>query len=127
MKVKLESFDEVKAEEARAKAQEDGQELAIRIEVDPHNPDALGEMQQQAEGAIEWLLCNEAMEFPVHLSALAANGAGHIARYASTGEVTFLAENEEESYGWMLPVHMLLLDHAGYTARIIVTQRLRGN
>ena len=105
-------------------------EPTLLIEVEPGGPfpdDAL-------TGAIGAILSNEAMEYPVHMVALACNGAGYIARYVlrEDGEgvrnVTFLAEHEEED-GMMVPVHALLMDSNGHTARIVITtkEKERGN
>jgi hypothetical protein len=74
--------------------------------------------------AIGELLANEAMEFPVHIATLASNGCGFIARYVRGATAVFLAEYEEEP-GMTLPIHSLVMDSSGYTARIILRERAK--
>jgi hypothetical protein len=100
-------------------------EHTVRIEVDRDVPvQKISEALTQAIGEI---LANEAMVFPVHVAALACNGSGHIMRFVPRddgpgGEVEFLAEHQE-GRGWMLPIHALIMDSDGHTARVIVAQR----
>jgi hypothetical protein len=102
-------------------------EVAIRVEVSPG--DALVDIQSAMMDAIGTILSNEAIVFPVHVAALSRNGAGYIIRYTLPDDdddpdmkVTILA-GHEEAEGMMLPIHSLIMDSDGYTARVIVTPR----
>jgi hypothetical protein len=71
------------------------------------------------------LLANEEMEFPVHMTTLACNGSGQLVRYTKRtdgdgADATVLAKHDE-SHGRRLPIHALLMDSTGYTARVILT------
>jgi hypothetical protein len=71
------------------------------------------------------------MELPVHVAMLASNGSGHLARYTlnldGSAHSEFLAEYDDQGQGWRFPVHGLLLDNIGATARIVVMEKKRGN
>jgi len=78
-------------------------------------------------GAIAALLQLDGLIFPCHLATIGVNGWSSIMRYTGDpGECIILAEHQE-SGGLLLPVHCLLLDGAGFTARVIVRTRSRGN
>ena len=93
-------------------------ESAVRIEVEAN--DAVAEVMEELKQAIVYLIDNEPLQPPIHIATLASNGAGHIARFENTGEAIFLAEHEEEP-GMRLPIHTILMDDSGNTARIIIT------
>jgi hypothetical protein len=81
--------------------------------------------------AIGSLLAREGMEFPVHSSTLCCNGSGHLCRHTLRSDgtpapVEFLARHDEPT-GWLLPMHALLLDSNGCTARVLVTEKRKGN
>ncbi len=96
-------------------------EVGILIEIDPAAPD-FESASDRLSKAIGTLLANEAMEYPVHVSVLAANGSGCLIRYSQTGEVSFLAEHMEPK-GMRLPIHATVMDREGYTARIVIRQK----
>jgi hypothetical protein len=105
------------------------EEVALRIEVDP--TDSVSETMDSIMKAITNLLAQEGMEFPVHLAMLACNGSGNLSRYTlrpngNGADVKLLAEHNEAP-GWLLPMHALLMDSAGYTARVILTPKRKGN
>jgi hypothetical protein len=100
-------------------------EVAHIIEVDAQT-DTVENIQDAMTEAIGGLLETDGLEFPCHLATVASNGWGSIIRYTSEGEVITLAEHEEAG-GQMLPIHGVLLDTNGYTARLIVRAKPHGN
>jgi hypothetical protein len=100
-------------------------EVALRIEVEPTH--SIQEVTDAMSRAIATLLADGEMEFPVHLATLACNGSGQLVRYTKRTDgdgtdATVLA-GHDESPGPKLPIHALLMDSTGYTARVILTKK----
>jgi hypothetical protein len=107
---------------------EEIKEVVLRIEVAP--TDLFSDVMDAMTTATHQLISNEAMEFPVHIAALASNGSGLLARITRhpdrvDGSTTILAQHDEAE-GYKLPVHMLVMDSTGYTSRVIVTTAKTG-
>jgi hypothetical protein len=103
-------------------------EVTHLIEVDSQT-DALENVQDAMIEAIGDLLETEGLEFPCHLATIGSNGWGSIVRYTHDGGVITLAEHDENGgfRGFRLPIHCLLMDSNGWTARLIVRTKPRGN
>ncbi len=96
-------------------------EVGIRIEIGPQTLD-LENASDRLSKAIGKLLASETMVYPIHAAVLAANGSACLMRYSKDGEVLILTEHEEPQ-GLLLPIHSLVMDREGYTARILICQK----
>jgi hypothetical protein len=101
-------------------------EVAHIIEIDPA-ADTLTEILKATSDAISGLLNTDELEFPCHCAIVASNGWSSIIRYTGKpGEAITLAEHDEPP-GVQLPIHYLLMDSGGWTARVIVRAKPRGH
>jgi hypothetical protein len=98
------------------------------VEVDSTRQ-TVSEINEAIGNALISLLDIDGLEFPCHVVAIAANGTGSISRFTANrdpkGCIT-LAEHLEPG-GLQLPMHALLLDSAGYSARLLVRAKSKGN
>ena len=100
-------------------------EIARIIELDP-DVDSVADFEAATSRAIAGLLDINGLVFPCHLSTLARNGWASIIRYTEDGECVTLTEHQEGQI-LHLPIHCLFMDSKGFTARVIVRQKPRGN
>ena len=75
--------------------------------------------------AITEMMHKEKLVFPVYAASLAPNGTGCLYLFANhdSGEGHVVAVHEPKGMGAPFPIHYLLMDAEGRTARIIIQER----
>ena len=103
-----------------------GEPLAIvEVDLDFEKADWAEEATHIELRAITEMMYKEKLVFPVYAASLAPNGTGCLYLFENhdSGEGHIVAVHEPKSMGTPFPIHYLLMDAEGRTARIIIHER----
>jgi hypothetical protein len=103
-----------------------GESLAIvEVHLDFEKADWAEEATHIELRAITEMMHKEKLVFPVYAASLAPNGTGCLYLFANhdSGEGHVVAVHEPKGMGAPFPIHYLLMDAEGRTARIIIQER----
>jgi hypothetical protein len=103
-----------------------GESLAIvEVDLDFEKADWAEEATHIELRAITEMMHQEKLVFPVYAASLAPNGTGCLYLFANhdSSEGHVVAVHEPKGMGAPFPIHYLLMDAEGRTARIIIQER----
>jgi len=97
----------------------------VEVNLDIRSEDAAEAATHVELRAVTETMHNEKMVPPVYAASLTSNGIGCLYVFAqrASGEGHVLAVHEPQLLGPLLPIHYLLIDAEGRTARIIIRER----
>jgi hypothetical protein len=97
----------------------------VEVDVDIENENAAEEATHVELRAVTEMMRKEQMVPPVYAASLTPNGVGCLYVFAqrASGEGHVVAVHEPQVLGPLLPIHYLLIDAEGRTARIIIRER----
>ncbi|HEY2524754.1 MAG TPA: hypothetical protein VGI29_06825 [Candidatus Binataceae bacterium] len=98
----------------------------VEVDIDIENPDAAEEATEVELRAVTEMMYRERMAFPVYAASLAPGGVGCLYCFErpGAGEGHVVGVHEPQGVGGaLLPIHYLLRDADGRTARIIIRAR----
>ena len=97
----------------------------VEVDLDIENEDAAEEAPHVELRAVTEMMQEEQMVLPVYAASLTSNGVGclYVFEQRASGEGHVVAVHEPQVVGPLLPIHYLLIDAEGRTARIIIRAR----
>ena len=97
----------------------------IEVDLDFEKEDWAEEATHIELRAITEMMYKEKLVFPVYAASLAPNGTGclYLFENNNSGEGHIVAVHEPHGMGAPFPLHYLLMDAEGRTARIIIQER----
>jgi len=97
----------------------------VEVDLDIENEDAAEEATHVELRAVTEMMRKEQMVPPVHAASLTSKGVGclYVFEQRASGEGHVVAVHEPQLLGPLLPIHYLLIDAEGRTARIIIRER----
>jgi hypothetical protein len=97
----------------------------VEVDLDIQNEDAVEEATHVELRAVTEMMHRERMVTPVYAASLTSNGVGclYVFEQYASDEGHVVAVHEPQLMGPLLPIHYLLIDAEGRTARIIIRER----
>jgi len=97
----------------------------VEVDFDIENGDAAEEATHVELRAVTEMMHKEKMVPPVYAASLTPNSVGclYVFEQHTSGEGHVVAVHEPQMLGPLLPIHYLLIDAEGRTARIIIRER----
>jgi hypothetical protein len=97
----------------------------VEVDLDIENEDAAEEATHAELRAVTEMMHKEKMVPPVYAASLTSNGVAclYVFEQHASAEGHVVAVHEPPVLGPLLPIHYLLIDAEGRTARIIIRER----